>query len=198
MNIYTALLSFLNFYCFKPIISKVQTIAKLEPFCIPTCSYIAVVAFLLILISCVKIIEFIVLSAVSYRAADFKPEGRGGGLLFYVCRVSIQDQSFNNFKKDKMKLSVNKPNSSGLLTRNCATIQLFLISEFAFGLEKLPDLSRNGPQVPERSISTNAESKFVVFCILPSYVLLKVIIVLSLLYLGVKVKQYFVCSRCIF
>ena len=79
MNIYTALLSFLNFYCFKPIISKVQTIAKLEPFCIPTCSYIAVVAFLLILISCVKIIEFIVLSAVSYRAAGFKPEGRGGG-----------------------------------------------------------------------------------------------------------------------
>ena len=79
MNIYTALLSFLNFYCFKPIISKVQTIAKLEPFCIPTCSYIAVVAFLLILISCVKIIEFIVLSAVSYRAAGFKPEGGGGG-----------------------------------------------------------------------------------------------------------------------
>ena len=62
-----------------------------------------------------------------------------------------------------MKLSVNKPNWSGLLTRNCATIQLFFISEFAFGLEKLPDLSRNGPQVPERPISTNAESKFVVF-----------------------------------
>ena len=107
MNIYTALLSFLNFYCFKPIISKVQTIAKLEPFCIPTCSYI-VVAFLLILISCVKIIEFIVLSAVSYRAAGFKPEGGGGGgLLFYVCRVSIQDQSFNNFKRDEMKLHVS-------------------------------------------------------------------------------------------
>ena len=43
------------------------------------------------------------------------------------------------------------------------TIQLFLISEFAFGPEKLPDLSRNGPQVPERPISTNAESKFNVF-----------------------------------
>ena len=38
-----------------------------------------------------------------------------------------------------MKLSVNKPKSSGLLTRNCATIQQFLISEFAFGPEKLPD-----------------------------------------------------------
>ena len=71
MNIYTALLSFLNFYCFKPIISKVQTIAKLEPFCIPACSYIAVVAFLIILISCVKI--------VPYRAAGFKPEVGGGG-----------------------------------------------------------------------------------------------------------------------
>ena len=87
MNIYTALLSFLNFYCFKPIISKVQTIAKLEPFCIPACSYIAVVAFLIILISCVKIIEFIVLSAVSYRAAGFKPEGRGGGVCCFMFAV---------------------------------------------------------------------------------------------------------------
>ena len=58
---------------------------------------------------------------------------------------------------DNMKLSVNKPKS------NCATIQLVLISEFAFGPEKLPDLSRNGPQVPERPISTNAETKFVIF-----------------------------------
>ena len=57
-----------------------------------------------------------------------------------------------------MKLSVNKPNSSGLLTRNCATIQLVLISKFAFGPEKLPDLSRNVPQVPETPISTNFTS----------------------------------------
>ena len=65
-----------------------------------------------------------------------------------------------------MKLSVNKP------ARNCVTIQLVLTSEFAFGPEKLPDLSRNGPQVPERSISTNAESKFVVFAFYhPTYCL---------------------------
>ena len=46
-----------------------------------------------------------------------------------------------------MKLSVNKPKSSGLWARNYATIQLVFISKFAFGPEKLPDLSRNGPLI---------------------------------------------------
>ena len=36
------------------------------------------------------------------------------------------------------------------------------------------------------------------FCILPSYVLLRVIFVLSLAYLGVKAQQYFASSRCMF
>ena len=52
------------------------------------------------------------------------PSGPGACVskkLFYVCRVSIQDQSFNNFKNDNMKMPVNKPKSSGLWARNCAT-----------------------------------------------------------------------------
>ena len=31
-----------------------------------------------------------------------------------VCPVCIQDQSFNNFKSDKMKLSVNKAQETSL------------------------------------------------------------------------------------
>ena len=30
------------------------------------------------------------------------------GKLFYVCRVHIQDQSFNNFENDTMNVSVQK------------------------------------------------------------------------------------------
>ena len=45
-----------------------------------------------------------------------------------------------------MKLSVNEAKLTGLYARNCATIQQVLILKFAFGTEKLPGLSRNGPK----------------------------------------------------
>ena len=48
---------------------------------------------------------------------------------------------------DTMKLSVNEVKLTGLGARNCATIQQVLISNFAFGPEKLPGLSKNGPSV---------------------------------------------------
>ena len=53
-------------------------------------------------------------------------EENGGGLffevpitfclekLFYVCLVYIQDQSFNNFENDTMKVSVNEAKLTGL------------------------------------------------------------------------------------
>ena len=41
----------------------------------------------------------------------------------YVCRVCIQDQSFNNFENDTMKLSLNKAKFTGLWAKNCATIR---------------------------------------------------------------------------
>ena len=59
--------------------------------------------------------------------------------LFYVV---IQDQSFNNFENDIMNLSLDEAKLSGLWARNFATIQLVLISKFAFGPEK----SRNRPR----------------------------------------------------
>ena len=65
---------------------------------------------------------------------------------FHVYRVCIiKDQSFNNFENDTMKLSVNEAKLTGLWARNFTTIQLLLISKFAFRPEKLPGLSRNGP-----------------------------------------------------
>ena len=44
-----------------------------------------------------------------------------------------------------MKLSANEAKLAGLCARNRATIQQVLILKVAFGLEKLPGLSRNGP-----------------------------------------------------
>ena len=70
----------------------------------------------------------------------------GLGELFYVFCIYIQDQSFKNFNNDTMKLSVNKAKLTGLWARNCATIQQVLILKFAFGPEKFPGFSRNGPQ----------------------------------------------------
>ena len=48
-----------------------------------------------------------------------------------------QDQSFNNFEDGTMKLSVNEVKLTLFWARNFATIQLVLISKFAFGPEKL-------------------------------------------------------------
>ena len=42
-----------------------------------------------------------------------------------------------------MKLSVNEAKVTGFWATNCGTIQLVLISKFAFAPEKLPGLSRN-------------------------------------------------------
>ena len=46
-----------------------------------------------------------------------------------------------------MKLSVNEAKVTDLWARNCATIQMDLISKLAFGPEKLPDRLRNGPLI---------------------------------------------------
>ena len=50
------------------------------------------------------------------------------GKLLCVCRVHIQDQSFNNFENQRMKLPVNEAKLTGLSVRNCATIQQVWIS----------------------------------------------------------------------
>ena len=49
------------------------------------------------------------------------------GKLLCVCRVYIQDQGFNNFENNKMKLSVNEAKLTNLWARNCGTIQKVLI-----------------------------------------------------------------------
>ena len=53
--------------------------------------------------------------------------------LFYVCRVCTQEQSFNYFEIDTMRLSVNEAKLTGLWAGNCCTIKLVFISNFAFG-----------------------------------------------------------------
>ena len=50
--------------------------------------------------------------------------------------VFIQDQSFNNFKNNKMKLSVIEGKLAGSWARNSATIQQVWILKFAFRIEK--------------------------------------------------------------
>ena len=50
--------------------------------------------------------------------------------------VFIQYQRFNNFKNNKMKLSVIEGKLAGSWARNCATIKLVWILKFAFGIEK--------------------------------------------------------------
>ena len=44
-----------------------------------------------------------------------------------------------------MKLSINEAKLTGLWARNCAAIKQVLILKFAFGPEKLPEISKNGP-----------------------------------------------------
>ena len=43
--------------------------------------------------------------------------------MFCACCVHIQDQSFNNFENNTMKLTVNEAKLTGLWAGNCATIQ---------------------------------------------------------------------------
>ena len=77
-----------------------------------------------------------------------------------------------------MKLSVNKAKLTGLWARNCATIQLVLISKFTFGPEKFSGLSRNGPSdVPYRLSSPDCGNDLFFiwylfyFCLYPTGVL---------------------------
>ena len=60
----------------------------------------------------------------------------GPGKLFCVCCVCIQEQSFNNFENNTMKLSVSEAKLTVSWARNCATIQLVWILKFAFRTEK--------------------------------------------------------------
>ena len=69
---------------------------------------------------------------------------RCSGLIF-VRRICIQDQSFNNFYNDTMKLSVNEAKLTGLCSRNCYSTG-FEFKQFALGPEKFLELSRNEPQ----------------------------------------------------
>ena len=64
--------------------------------------------------------------------------------LLYVYRVYNEDQSFNNFENDTMKLSVNEAKLTGLWARNCASIQQILTLKFALGPEKFSSLAGNG------------------------------------------------------
>ena len=57
----------------------------------------------------------------------------------------IQVQSFNDFKNNRMKLSVIEAKLTGSWTRTSAAIQEAWILKFASGFEKFPGLSRNGP-----------------------------------------------------
>ena len=96
-------------------------------------------------------------SSLSYWNDDLEPISRKSryllrpGKLFCVCCVCIQDQSFS--ENNTMKLSVNEAILIGLWARNCATIQQVLILKFAFGPEKFPGLSRNGPLVGKNLLS---------------------------------------------
>ena len=54
-----------------------------------------------------------------------------GAEAVLCCSVFIQDESFNNFEKNAMKLLLNDAKSTGLWARNCATIEQFLILKFA-------------------------------------------------------------------
>ena len=85
-------------------------------------------------------------------------EENGGGLffevpitfclekLFYVCLVYIQDQSFNNFENDTMKVSVNEAKLTGLWARNWATIQLVLISNLPSHTKTCGAFRETGPR----------------------------------------------------
>ena len=70
-----------------------------------------------------------------------------------VCCVSVQDQSFNNFENNTMKLSVDEAKLTSMWVRNCAAFQQVLILKFSLGPEKFPGLPRNGPPVPNESLA---------------------------------------------
>ena len=95
--------------------------------------------------------SLIVVVRVTGRGPYLESPGNfsGDGKLFFVCRVCIQDQSFNNFENGTMKLSLNEAKLTGFWAGNCGTIQQVFISKFVFETEKISGLSRNAPQVRE-------------------------------------------------
>ena len=58
----------------------------------------------------------------------------------------MQEGGFNSFASNRIKLSVNETEWSSLLARTRARILYISIWKFDFGPERLPGLSRNGPQ----------------------------------------------------
>ena len=69
--------------------------------------------------------SLIVVVRVTGRGPYLESPGNfsGPGKLFFVCRVCIQDQSFNNFENGTMKLSLNEAKLTGFWAGNCGTIQ---------------------------------------------------------------------------
>ena len=53
-------------------------------------------------------------SSLSKREGNWTPFLERRGNEFYVCRVCIQDSSFNNSDNDTMELSVNEAKLTGL------------------------------------------------------------------------------------
>ena len=78
--------------------------------------------------------------------------------LIHVYHVCIQNQSFNTFENDTMKVSAKyyEAKLTGLWPRNCATIQQVLILKFAFGPKKL--MKTFEKRVPGRSYSMSGSS----------------------------------------
>ena len=72
-------------------------------------------------------------SSLSKREGNWTPFLKRRRKVFYVCRVCIQDSSFNNSDNDAMKLSVNEAKLTGLWARNCATITKVLILNLPSG-----------------------------------------------------------------
>ena len=58
----------------------------------------------------------------------------------------MQEGGFNSFASNRIKLSVNETEWSSLLARTRARILYISIWKFDIGPERLPGLSRNGPQ----------------------------------------------------
>ena len=63
----------------------------------------------------------------------------------------MEDRGLNSFASNMIKLSVSETKWSSLLARTGAFILYISIWIFDFRPEKLPGLSRNGPQAPWRS-----------------------------------------------
>ena len=80
-------------------------------------------------------------------------------LKVLLCLLRLHS-SFNNLENDIIKLSVNEAKLTGLWARNCATFQQILILKFAFELERLPGLSRNGPLGPFRLEAGGSDSNY--------------------------------------